>query len=86
MQIFIKKQPSPEKNPAIQCESIFTGRFFSDLITLTVLGKCIFNLLDTPLFKEAFKLITLIKPSLFKCSPLSIKFTIFFHKRKSVCF
>ena len=68
MLILIKKQPSPETNPAIHCliSGIFDSKFVFGTLSLVVgviLEKAIFNFSDKPLFIEALILISLRKPT-----------------------
>jgi hypothetical protein len=85
LEISIKKQPSPLKNPANQLKLINSGKPTLTLGTFCTMKRS-FNLSGIPLFKEAFKLIILSKPSSVKCSLFFINLIIFLNIIKSLYF
>ena len=66
--MLIKKQPSPEVNPASHCGSIVFGVSTLGLSTGTTLGKANWSFSDKPRFIDALVATMLYKPSLVRCS------------------
>ena len=89
--VLIKKQPSPETNPAIQylISGIFNPKLIFGtwgLVTGVRLEKATSNLSGKPLFIEALILISLRKPASVRCFLLFIISYAFLNNKKSAYF
>jgi len=66
--ILIKKQDSPDANPASHCGSPIFLSLITGLSTGFIFKKDVFNLSDKPLFIEALIAKICLNPSKVKCS------------------
>ncbi|KAG0122862.1 hypothetical protein HOY82DRAFT_495492, partial [Tuber indicum] len=87
----IKKQPSPETNPAnqyltpgvLQFKVVLGTRGFGSGITLV---KAAINLSGKPLLRVALILISLVRPALVRCSLFFTMSKAFLNNKKSAYF